>query len=67
MDLFQKQIDKVALKRVEDLREDVLPKHIEKNNLFNYEVEWLAVSGHDMEAWDNYIMAFVIDFYKVET
>ena len=49
------------------MREDVLPKHIEKNNLFNYEVEWLAVSGHDMEAWDNYIMAFVIDFYKVET
>ena len=65
VDLYQKQIDKDAMKRVDELRTVILPKHLEKNNCFSYEVDWLGISGQNMEAYDNYVMSLVVDFYKV--
>ena len=65
MDLHQKQIDKDAMKRADELRTDILPKYLEKTNCFNYEVDWLGMSGQNMEAYDNYIMSLVVDVYKV--
>ena len=50
---------------MDELRNDIIPKKIEKNNCFRYEIDWLGISGQNMEAYDNYIMSFVIDFYKV--
>ena len=65
VDLHQKQIDKDAMKRADELRTDILPKYLEKTNCFNYEVDWLGMSGQNMEAYDNYIMSLVVDVYKV--
>ena len=65
MDLHQKQIDKDAMKRADELRTEILPKYLEKTNCFNYEVDWLGMSGQNMEAYDNYIMSLVVDVYKV--
>ena len=65
VDLYQKQIDKDGMKRADELRTAILPKHLEKNNCFSYEVDWLGISGQNMEAYDNYVMSLVVDFYKV--
>ena len=65
MDLHQKQIDKDAMKRADEMRMEIVPKHLEKNNCFQYEVDWLGISGQNVEAYDTYIMALVVDFYKV--
>ena len=66
VDLHQKQIDKDAMKRADELRTEILPKYLEKTNCFNYEVDWLGMSGQNMEAYDNYIMSLVVDVYKVQ-
>ena len=65
VDLHQKQIDKDAMKRADEMRMEIVPKHLEKNNCFQYEVDWLGISGQNVEAYDTYIMALVVDFYKV--
>ena len=66
VDLHQKQIDKDAMKRADELRTEILPRYLEKTNCFNYEVDWLGMSGQNMEAYDNYIMSLVVDVYKVK-
>ena len=54
------------MKRADELRTEILPKYLEKTNCFNYEVDWLGMSGQNMEAYDNYIMSLVVDVYKVQ-